>query len=222
MDVDGIKIEWEKVKEKYPHLGDLVLTEEGLVSNGKIEIIDPSGILWRTLKVQIEIPEKYPLTPPVIYEIGGELPHEPEWHINGDGSCCVGPNAKIFRLLNSLITIEGWLNIIVMPYFFDQVHKLEKGVYKGKEYAHGSYGLIEDYKDWWKLEHDKEVIEKLKLITNWNKYPRNKSCYCGSGIKFKKCHLLKQTFENIPIQVYREDLRLIQKEHFILNQRIKK
>ena len=44
-------------------------------------------------------------------------------------------------------------------------------------------------KDWFHYFLTKKV---LKLKFKWNpylKYPRNVSCYCGSGVKYKKCCL---------------------------------
>jgi uncharacterized protein YecA (UPF0149 family) len=41
-----------------------------------------------------------------------------------------------------------------------------------------------------------EVGYKPKRGHDWNpmlKYPRNEACYCGSGVKAKKCCLLHQT-----------------------------
>lgn len=210
--VYSIKDEWKEVRKKFKFLGELKSVDEGFEAEDKIEIIDPSGILWRPFDVRIKISSKYPKIPPIIFETGKEIPKEPDWHINRDGSCCVGPNAKIFRKLDNKISIIGWLENIVMPFFFDQVHKLENGEYRGKEYSHGSYGLIEDYKEWWNLESEEEVIVKLKLITNWVKYPRNEKCFCGSELKFKKCHLTKSTYKGIPKEVLNEDLRMIQLE----------
>src|SRR3989344_3311374 len=107
--------EWENVLkvEAYSKLGDLTFESDTGKSSGLIDVIDDSGILWRTFKVKIEIPKNYPESPPKIYEIGDVIPKEPDWHINYDGSCCVGPNAKVYRKLNNNITIKGWLDNVV-------------------------------------------------------------------------------------------------------------
>lgn len=106
-----------------------------------------------------------------------------------------------------------------MPYFFDQVHKLENSEYKGKEYAHGSYGLIEDYKEWLNLDSDEEVIDRLKIITDWIKLPRNERCFCGSDLKYKKCHLIKNTFKGIPKEVIKDDLAMILSEQSFIKRK---
>lgn len=210
-----IENEWKEVKSSYVKLGDLEIVDEGWQAEGKIEIIDSSGILWKTFSVRILIPSKYPNILPSIYETGGEIPIEPDWHINFDGSCCVGPNTKIYRKLDFKITLKRWLDIVVLPFLFDQVYKLEKGEYIGKEHAHGNKGLIEDYKEWWRLESQEDVVNKLKLITKKNKYPRNEPCFCGSKLKYKKCHLFSSMFNNIPIEIYKTDL------YSILNEKLR-
>jgi hypothetical protein len=210
--MDSIELEWQYVRKKYKFLEDLKIIEGCKEANGEIEIIDPSGIVWRKFKVRIIIPKKYPILPPIIFEIDNVIPRIPEWHINDDGSCCVGTNTGIYRKLENNISIIGWLDNIVMPYFFDQVYKLENEEYKGKEYSHGSYGLIEDYKDWWSLKSDADVVSKLKLITNWIKQPRNNKCFCGSNLKYKKCHFIFKEFDGIPIEIYKSDLKIILSE----------
>ncbi|MFH0759850.1 MAG: SEC-C domain-containing protein [Bacteroidota bacterium] len=201
--------EWEEVKNSYPKLADLENDSGIFKSEGEIDIIDPSGILWRTFKVRIQIPLKYPNVLPSIYETGGQLQRVPDWHINIDGSCCVGPSSKVYRKLDFKLTLIRWLDLVVMPYFFDQVHKLETGDYAGKEYSHGKKGLIEDYMSWWNLNTPEEVIHKLKLITGEIKIQRNEKCFCGSNIKYKRCHLRSEFFDNIPLLVYKQDLKNI-------------
>jgi hypothetical protein len=65
--------EWTEVTKSYPKLGDLVNDGGLLKSEGEIDIIDPSGILWRTFKVKIQIPQEYPNVLPSIFETGGQL-----------------------------------------------------------------------------------------------------------------------------------------------------
>lgn len=203
------KNEWIDVRNSYPKLGDLANDGGLLKSEGEIDIIDPSGILWRTFKVRIHIPQEYPNVLPSIFETGGQLQRAPDWHINGDGSCCVGPTAKVFRKLDFNLTLIRWLGQVVLPYLFDQVYKLETGNYAGKEYSHGKKGLIEDYMLWWNLKKPEEVIHKLRLITGEVKIQRNEKCFCGSNIKYKKCHLRSELFDEIPVLVYKQDLKTI-------------
>ena len=170
---DILKKEWEEVRESFPKLYDLNENSEGWQAEGQIEIIDTSGILWKTFSVRVQIPNIYPRIPPIIFETGGDLPIDPNCHINEDGSCCVGPNTRIFRKLNNNLTIKRWIDLIVIPYLSDQVYRLETGEYKGKEHAHGANGLINDYKEWWQLKTIDEVIYKLKLVTGETKLYRN-------------------------------------------------
>lgn len=204
--------EWEDVKSSYVKLGDLKPVKGGWQSEGKIEIIDSERVLWKIFSVKIYIPSNYPKTLPSISETGNAIPKEDDWHVNRDGSCCVGPNTKIYRKLNYNISLKRWLDIVVLPYLFDQVHKLEKGFYIGKEHSHGKKGLVNDYKEWWKLESEDEVINKLKLITKKVKYPRNSICFCNSNDKYKRCHLFAKSYDNIPIEIFKEDLNMILRE----------
>lgn len=208
-----IRNEWEDVKSSYEKLGDLKSVKGGWQSEGEIEIIDSERVLWKTFSVKIYIPLNYPVTLPSISETGNAIPKEEEdWHVNHDGSCCVGPNTKIYRKLNYDISLKRWLDIVVLPYLFDQVHKLEKGFYIGKEHSHGKNGLVNDYKEWWELDSEDEVVNKLGLIIKKVKFPRNSPCFCGSNNKYKRCHLFAKTFNNIPIEIFKDDLAMILSE----------
>jgi len=56
---------------------------------------------------------------------------------------------------------------------------------------------IKDFLKWLRLRIKAWVLhyifgKALKIQYKWNpflKYPRNEACYCGSGVKYKKCCL---------------------------------
>lgn len=45
-----------------------------------------------------------------------------------------------------------------------------------------------------------------KAINPLSKYPRNLACFCGSGKKFKKCHLYL-----VPKYIYKTELKKLSK-----------
>lgn len=202
--------EFSEISSEYSYLETPILKDSLWESSGELEIIDPDGNYWATFSVKITFPSQYPKVPPIIYETGGELRKNPSWHINKDGSCCVGPTTKVIRKLEYNITWKRWLDLVVMPYMLDQVHKKEKGHYVGKEHEHFGKGLLDDYREWWRLESDQEVIEMLYKIIKRKKYGRNAPCYCGSGDKHKRCCLDATEYNGIPISVFREDTHQIE------------
>ena len=59
-----------------------------------------------------------------------------------------------------------------------------------QEYSHGSDGIMEFYEE---LFHSRDYRVWMHCIENTfggAKSERNGECYCDSGKKYKKCHLL--------------------------------
>lgn len=204
-----IKNEWTEVLKAYPYLGMLTENHKFYSSTGVLEIIDDSEIHWGSFNVEIRIPKNYPLALPIVYEIGGKVKKDPDWHINYDQSCCVGTSIDIYHKLKEKLSINTWLDTFVLPYFQNQIYRLERGNYLGKVRGHFKEGLIQSYIEHWGLVTEAQVIHKLKLIVDGKKKNPYAKCFCGSNKRFDKCHQNKINFEGIPFEIYEEDLSMI-------------
>ena len=121
---------------------------------------------------------------PKVYEVGGRCIDIAEQnqcdmidlHLFDDGACCLGLNYAIDRNL----TVERFINELVVPFFYRLSYTDQYGLNAARdhlwgEYSHGDAGE-QEYQD-----------EILQLV---GKNPgRNQSCPCGSGLKYKRCHL---------------------------------
>ncbi|MEX0597711.1 MAG: hypothetical protein WD512_14560 [Candidatus Paceibacterota bacterium] len=204
-----IKNEWTEVLKAYPYLGVLTENHKHYSSIGVLEIIDDSEIHWGSFNVEIRIPKNYPKVLPRVYEIGGKLKKDSDWHINYDRSCCVGTNIEIYQKLKDKLSIKTWLVTFVIPFFQNQIYRLERGEYLGKVRGHFKEGLIQSYTEHWGFVKEEQVVDKLKLIVDGRKRHSYEKCFCGSNKRFDKCHQNKINFEGIPFENYEEDLRMI-------------
>ena len=121
---------------------------------------------------------------PRVYEVGGRHAEisskhnvKPiDLHFYPDGSCCLGIRFSLERHL----TIERFMDELVVPFFYRLSYVEKHGLLAARrdlwgEYPHGEDG-IKEY-----------MSEILSLAT---KEPgRNGLCPCGSGRKYKRCHL---------------------------------
>ena len=97
-------------------------------------------------------------------------------HFYGDGSCCLGLGYRP----ESRLMIDRFMTELVVPFFYrlSYVSKYGIGAARGNlwgEYSHGGVGVY---------EHRME----LSWIAS-QRSGRNDACPCGSGRKYKRCHL---------------------------------
>ncbi|MDE0088143.1 MAG: SEC-C metal-binding domain-containing protein [Candidatus Poribacteria bacterium] len=122
---------------------------------------------------------------PKVFEIGGrhhriskkynvpiiDLHFYPE-----DDSCCLG----IKYGGNRNLCIKEFLPEQVIPFFYQLAYTAKFGIVANRkdlwgEYSHGKKGLV---------EYEAEMLNLAKLHPS-----RNDLCPCGSGKKYKKCHM---------------------------------
>ena len=121
---------------------------------------------------------------PKVYEVGGR--HQKivqkrnialiNLHFYSDSSCCLGINRAVSRGFQ----IKAFLHERVIPFFYRLSYVDKFGIdASGRdlwpEYSHGDAGLM-------------EYVMEISNIARSNPN-RNDPCPCGSGKKYKKCHL---------------------------------
>jgi len=207
-----VEQEFAQLKNKYPKLNAPESVKEWFVIQGSIDVIDEAGRNWGEYNVQILIPPYYPTSPPKFFETAGKIKREKDWHVNSDGSCCLGPRGKEIQLFTNGGTLLAWVDSFVSPFLANHTLKNETGEYANKEYSHGAKGILEYYQDEWGLKDEKLVLRELQVITG-QRTSRNQKCFCGSGKKYKYCHDDgAAVYKGIPISTYRKDLSDIQLE----------
>jgi len=162
--------------------------------------------------VEVRCSEKFPFRFPILFETGGEIPTHADSHKYKDTSCCITVLCdEILKCKNGII-VPLFIEKYAIPYFANYIYKKQTGEYKNGEYAHGVRGICQFYealmktddRDLW-IQYYKNAFRNLKVECE-----RNDPCFCGSGDKFKQCHL--EVFNNLwqigEIQI-RNDFNLI-------------
>ena len=121
---------------------------------------------------------------PKVYEVGGRHGkiakkcnvNVIDLHFYPDNSCCLGLKYGGSRNLR----LKGFLEHLVIPFFYRLAYTAQFGITASErnlwgEYSHGEVGIWE---------------HRIELSAIAQRNPgRNEVCPCGSGKKFKKCHL---------------------------------
>ena len=183
-----IKSQALQVTEKYEGL-ELVedatgtyLLRGALAFEGEYE----GTVITDSYDIEIHIASDYPRTLPVVREVGYRIPRE--FHINPDDNtlCLAAPLAiKIQFSLNK--TLLGFIENLVIPFFFNYIHLQTYGSLPFGERSHGILGILEFYSDFFQCS-DHEVILKLLKILGTYGYQGYEKCPCNSGKKLRNCH----------------------------------
>ncbi|MDR3156628.1 MAG: SEC-C domain-containing protein [Lactobacillales bacterium] len=142
---------------------------------GTIEVSDTEHTISKSYLIEIHFTEGFPYRFPKLYEVGGDIPCEADFHKYSDSSCCITAFIdELFKCKNS-ITVLQFVKEQVIPYLANQWYRQITGEYKN-EYSHGDKGQVEGL-------YDYAFGEKK------NNLGRNDECFCGSNKKYKKCCL---------------------------------
>jgi len=179
--------EFESLRELYPNL-KAVFNGKLWQLQGSLDIIDELGKKWDSYNIKIVFPYNYPNATPVLFETEGRIPHEADFHINTDGSCCLTvPALEVINLKRGINALD-FIRELVIPFLANQTYMRKLGDYAGKEFGHGPKGIYQFYKDVFKIDDTGLLISAIERVTNNNLPGRNDPCFCGSSLKFKRCH----------------------------------
>lgn len=161
------------------------------------EVSDDEANHWGTFRASIYFNRTYPKGMPIMQDLSKDFPWEVDWHMSpDDGQCCVCGVIEHEEIAQNGISIIGFINDYLIRFYANQVYREKYGSYKNGEYAHNGEGVWEALEEEFKTK-DREKIKNLLSMMRV-KRGRNEDCFCGSGIKYKKCHLLRRNIiENV-------------------------
>jgi hypothetical protein len=154
---------------------------------GRLEVVAGCGTSRGEVALEFVYPPDYPASPPRVREMEGRFPHDIERHIVKDGWFCLQlPETRELDLA-ATHTIVDFVDQVVV--FLDRqfVYESMGGKWPGPAWGHG-YAAHAEY-----LQQELGVeTGRLRALLSslLARAPgRNDTCPCGSGSKFKRCHL---------------------------------
>ncbi len=135
--VDAVRI--------YPNLS-IVTDSYGIpLLKGVIDVPNDLGEIVGHFLVEIRCSRIFPFRFPLMYEVGGDIPQDADWHKNADGSCCITVWPEELRICKYGITISQFIREHAIPYLANQIYKKDTKEYKNGEHKHGKPGVFEYY-----------------------------------------------------------------------------
>ncbi|MBS1936977.1 MAG: hypothetical protein JSS84_04105 [Bacteroidetes bacterium] len=172
---------------------------------GQLEVVDDEGARWGGFLVTILFPLDYPDAPPALFEDQKRIKQEADWHVNNDGSLCLGPEVSELRKYMGRAHLLDWLDRSAMPFLANHLYKERTGRYLNGEYPHGVQGIWEYYLHEWKCS-PAEVIRRLEYLSGARKPARQDPCPCGSGIPWSNNHGQGGVWHGVMKKAYGQDL----------------
>ena len=188
--VDGISLfraEAIQISDAFPSLSFLEQDGKPIVA-GELELIDAEGVKHGSYFIEIHSVEEYPYRFPFVFETGGRIPRNIDWHIfESDGHCCLKNQPEEILLCKSGINLQVFIEKEVKPYFFNQLFR-EKHGYFLQERSHGLLGEVEFFFDLFRTSDLLELYELLRFVSKRKEPSRTEDCFCGSRMKYRRCH----------------------------------
>ena len=180
---------------KFPNLSIRHIKGEAILK-GILDISDENSVVIGSFSVEMHPTEKFPYRFPKLFEVGGDIPCNADWHKYSDNSCCITIEQDEILECKNGITILYFIEQMVIPYFANQLYKIKTGKYLN-EYPHGKDGVRLFYAELFKSNDIKFWCICFEHAFNKVQMRRNDKCYCKSGVKYKKCHLVVEEKLNI-------------------------
>ncbi|MCB9179570.1 MAG: SEC-C domain-containing protein [Flavobacteriales bacterium] len=155
--------------------------------------------------ITVHFPSDYPHVPPLLFEDQGRIKREGDWHVNNDGSLCLGPEVSELRKYMGRAHLLDWLDRSALPFLANHLYRERTGDYLNGEFSHGVEGIWEYYMDEWKCSPG-EVRRRLQFLSGVKKPGRQDQCHCGSGLPWRKCHWQSDMRDGTITQAYANDL----------------
>lgn len=175
----------------YPGMSIAPCSDAGvcLLGNFRFKAKVPGGNkIDDSYKLEIFVPDKFPQALPKVKEIGGKIPREGNFHINQDGTLCLGSPLRLLRKVHSDPNLTGFVNKCLVPYLYAVSYKLiHGGDFVFGELAHGKQGIVDDYSLMLGLKKGSQVAQAIQLLGLKKRIANKRSCPCGCGKRLGMC-----------------------------------
>jgi hypothetical protein len=206
----------EEIPAKYPDLR--VIAEQGAVFvRGNFPVMDGPEVLDR-FQIDIRLPADFPVSIPVLREVGGRIPWHGDRHVNqGTGEACpIVPEEWLVRPERG--TMLAFLDGPVRNFFLGQIFVEAGQPWPFGERSHGVDGLFEAYGEMIGISDREAIVRYLECLSK-ELLKGHWVCPCGSGKKLRNCHLvqLKALHTKMPVSTAKSALLRIDEQLKMLN-----
>lgn len=163
----------------------------GILLHGDFEFAartEVHGEVRDSFQVRLQIPAAFPRDLPAAYETGRRIPRRGEFHVNSDGSLCLGSRLRLLQKISDHEDLHGYAIDCMEPYFYAVSYKLNNGgpLILG-ELEHFSPGELDDYMEMFGLTSRQQALKAYQMLQIKKRVANKKSCPCGCGLRLGRC-----------------------------------
>ncbi len=163
--------------------------EREIVLSGPLPFdAEPDGLepIIDSFDIEMLIPDPYPDMLPWVRETSGKIDSDYE-HVFTDETLCLGVPIEMRRIFGQQPSLLGFVNKLVIPYFYGYCYWKKYGEHPFGEQKHGGEGVVEYYADKLNLTDEVTALAFVCFLYEHG-YRGHHDCPCGSGRRIRKCH----------------------------------
>lgn len=184
--------EAELIQNEYPGLKLDADEKNGAPClSGIIQLFSENRSLIDSYILKIVAIPDYPSSFPYVFETGGRIPINIDWHVYPDGHFCISSIPEEILFCKKGLNLRYFIENHLKPYLLNQKYREDNGFFL-KERPHGNRGNVQFFIEIFKTKDLMIIAKGLNFIKKRVKPNRVSLCFCGSGQKYRKCH--KETY----------------------------
>ena len=176
----------------YPRMLVKPISNDELNIEGRFDftaLSEKHGTITDHYQLRILVPPLFPRELPVVYEIQGRIPRNEQYHVNPNGSLCLGSRLRVLWKLGQKPTIVGFAENCLVPFLFAISHKhIHGGAFPFGELAHGPPGELIDYVELFRLKTSEQAKMTLRYLGMKKRRANKLPCPCGCIRRLGACH----------------------------------
>lgn len=138
-----------------------------------------------SFELRIEIPLSFPSSPPLVFELGNRVPNN--FHRLVGGALCLGSPTRQRLALARNPNVASFFREFVIPYLYSFALHEQHATLPFGELAHGTRGIIDDFKSFYFVASDDAAIGLVHLTSRPKRKANRQLCPCGSRLRLSRC-----------------------------------
>lgn len=194
----------------YPGMSTAPCSDAGVCLRGKFRFkANTPGCdeIDDSYRLEIFIPDKFPRALPTVKENGGKIPRDGNFHVNPDGTLCLGSPLRLLNKVHRVPSLSNFADKCLVPYLYAVSYKLEHGGdFVFGELAHGYQGIVDDYSVLLGLKERHQITRAIQLLGIKKRLANKRPCPCECGKKLGACpfhHKLNEFRKMAPVSWFK-------------------
>jgi len=196
--------------DDYPGMSTAPCPDAGICLRGKFRFkanVSSSDEIEDSFKLEIIVPDKFPQALPKVKETGGKIPRDGSFHVNPDGTLCLGSPLRLLKKVHGAPSLSGFADKCLVPYLYAVSYKLiHGGDFIFGELGHGVQGIVDDYSVILGLKERHQITQAIQLLGVQKRIANKRLCPCGCGKRLGACpfhHKLNEFRKMAPVSWFK-------------------